>query len=203
MSGGQYMVVDSNLGILSAAIMDKTLGNCSIVKVFTENCLIESHLQAVCALNFSDSTVGESISSIHMDKVAQLLDADDGDDESQLPVAAKNKRQERRMQEEMKARSILRNKNLDGLLILTKNYDPRSIVEILLEFLSISRPFVIFSSTMEPLKECYIHLKSKCVYLRISETWLRKYQVLNDRTRPDMVMSPCSGFLLSGIKVQM
>ncbi|OTF74391.1 hypothetical protein BLA29_012119 [Euroglyphus maynei] len=33
MAGGRYLVVDSNLGILSASIFEKTAGNCTIVQV--------------------------------------------------------------------------------------------------------------------------------------------------------------------------
>ncbi|CAG0921829.1 unnamed protein product [Notodromas monacha] len=55
-----------------------------------------------------------------------------------------------------------------------------------------------------PLAECHVMLKSMgcAVLVKLTENWLREYQVLPDRTHPLVTMSGNSGFLLSGIKVQ-
>lgn len=37
--------------------------------------------------------------------------------------------------------------------------------------------------------------------LQLNETWTREHQVLPGRTHPEMNMSACSGYLLSGIKI--
>lgn len=37
--------------------------------------------------------------------------------------------------------------------------------------------------------------------LQLNETWTRENQVLPGRTHPEMNMSACSGYLLSGIKI--
>jgi tRNA (adenine58-N1)-methyltransferase non-catalytic subunit len=44
-------------------------------------------------------------------------------------------------------------------------------------------------------------LKEDCVMMRISETWMREYQVLPLRTHPQMKTSATGGYILNGIKV--
>lgn len=201
MAGGNYMVVDSNLGILSAALMERTAGQGHIVQVHCEDIPSGSYRQAVQALNYPESAISGSLLSLSLGDVCQI-NCENGDaveTENQQPISTKK---EVRLQEVNRAKALLREREMHGLLILTKEHDPGSIVHILIEFLGLSRPFAIFSSTIDPLKECYAQLKRKCLYLRISETWLRKYQVLDDRTRPDMIMNASSGFILSGIKAE-
>lgn len=196
------MVVDSNLGILSAALMERTAGHGHIVQVHCEDIPSGSYRQAVHALNYPESAISGSLLSLSLADVCQM-DCENGvslETENQQPISTKK---ELRLQEVNRAKALLREREMHGLLILTKEHDPGSIINILIEFLGLSRPFAIFSSTMEPLKECYAQLKRKSLYLRISETWLRKYQVLDDRTRPDMIMNAASGFILSGIKAEM
>lgn len=209
MSGGNYIVVDSNLGILSAALMERTMGNGSIIQVYTEDNPVGSNRQAVYALNYPETIVEKCLYTLNMNQVAELLqndiygDTNDIDNNDSSDEAKTLTKKEKRLKEVNRAKNILRKRNMDALLILTKHYDPYSLVDILIEFLDFSRPFVIFSPSIDPLKECYTQLKNRCIYLRISETWLRKYQVLDERTRPEMMMNAHSGFLLTGIKVQM
>ena len=41
----------------------------------------------------------------------------------------------------------------------------------------------------------------KTVFVTLTETWLRNYQVLPDRTHPEVLMSGGGGYILSGIVV--
>ncbi|KAJ6218177.1 hypothetical protein RDWZM_009334 [Blomia tropicalis] len=208
MAGGNYMVVDSNLGILSAGLMERTAGKGSIVQIFNETIPNGSYRQAVYALNYPESVVSESLLSLSLNDVYELSLEENGSTCETMPTGVqKDSRQmltkrEMRLQEVTRAKSLLRHRDMHGLLLLTKDYDPSSMIHILLQFLGLSRPFVIFSHSIDPLKECYIQLKGKCLFLRISETWLRKYQVLEGRTRPEMTMNSSSGFVLSGIKAE-
>ncbi|KAJ6659206.1 hypothetical protein lerEdw1_019251 [Lerista edwardsae] len=54
-----------------------------------------------------------------------------------------------------------------------------------------------------PLLECYTKLREKggVINLNLSETWLRNYQVLPDRSHPKLMMSAGGGYLLTGITV--
>ncbi|UXI17040.1 glutaryl-CoA dehydrogenase-like [Sarcoptes scabiei] len=204
MSDGRYMVIDSNLGILSSAIMEKTSGKCQIIQIETKEVGNASQRQAVYALNYPKSVLEQCLSCISIYQVAKLLNETEHNDTFKSLTyhnLLKQRKSEKLQLEEQKATNLLREKNLDALLIMSKEYDPYCLAQILLKFLSPSRPLVIFSPTIEPLKNCFVKLKSDCVFLRLSETWLRKYQVLNDRTRPEMIMNASSGFILTGIKV--
>merc|ERR1712094_81554 len=74
----------------------------------------------------------------------------------------------------------------------------------LLPHLTCGFPFVVFSEYMEPLMEAMLQLRAKdcAIRLQLAETWLREYQVLPERTHPVMSTSAASGYVLSGIKVQ-
>lgn len=100
------------------------------------------------------------------------------------------------------AMNTLKLKNNDGVIIVCKEY-PLNILLKLLTFISPSRPFVVFNLYREPLSQLYVELKLRrdIVNLRLTETWLRSYQVLPDRTHPDVLMSANSGYLLTGTVV--
>ena len=88
-------------------------------------------------------------------------------------------------------------------LILACNYDPKSTLLSTLPYLETSCPFVVFSEYMEPLLECFQELQSQklAINLRLSDTWMREYQVLPKRTHPNMNMSQNGGFILTGVKL--
>lgn len=97
---------------------------------------------------------------------------------------------------------ILR-ENMDALVIVAKEH-PITIVNALLPFMKPSRPVVIFSLSREILMETFIDLKTSgnVTGLRLTSNWMRMYQVLPDRTHPDVNMSGNSGFLLSGFTIR-
>ena len=63
--------------------------------------------------------------------------------------------------------------------------------------------FVVFGEHMEPLAECLHALKREnlAINLRLSDTWMREYQMLAGRSHPDMTMSQSGGFILTGMKL--
>ncbi|CAG0925649.1 unnamed protein product [Notodromas monacha] len=93
--------------------------------------------------------------------------------------------------------------NFDAFIIAMRD-NPKELIKLFLPLLGLSKPFVVFSPFREPLAECHVMLKSMgcAVLVKLTENWLREYQVLPDRTHPLVTMSGNSGFLLSGIKVQ-
>ncbi|XP_076611801.1 tRNA (adenine(58)-N(1))-methyltransferase non-catalytic subunit TRM6 [Chaetodon auriga] len=118
------------------------------------------------------------------------------------------KAQERKMKLEEKRKklaataALLEGRNADGLVIASR-FHPCPVLMGLLKFLSPSRPFVVYSQYKEPLIECYNKLKELggTVSLRLTDTWLRHYQVLPNRTHPLLLMSGGGGYLLSGTTV--
>lgn len=115
----------------------------------------------------------------------------------------KDSNREMRNKERSNASGHLKGNLLNSLIIVAQNDHPLYILKLTYKFLANSGQFVIYSDSMEPLLECYRHLKTNAmaVSLNISETWLRRYQVLPDRTRPEMNISGFGGYLLSGTKV--
>ncbi|XP_029984327.1 tRNA (adenine(58)-N(1))-methyltransferase non-catalytic subunit TRM6 [Sphaeramia orbicularis] len=97
---------------------------------------------------------------------------------------------------------LLEGRNADGLVIASR-FQPCPVLMGLIKFLAPSRPFVVYSQYKEPLIECYTKLKEQggTVSLRLTDTWLRHYQVLPNRTHPVLLMSGGGGYLLSGTTV--
>ncbi|XP_043201481.1 tRNA (adenine(58)-N(1))-methyltransferase non-catalytic subunit TRM6-like [Amphibalanus amphitrite] len=99
------------------------------------------------------------------------------------------------------ALNMLSSKEMDGLLLCCRQH-PVNLLRYLLRFLAVSRPFAVFCPYKEPLLECYFAMKAEgCIMLKVTETWLRNYQVLPERTHPEINMSGGGGYILSGFKV--
>lgn len=98
---------------------------------------------------------------------------------------------------------LLSSSKARGLTIVAKEH-PLQIANALLPFLGISRPFVIFHSHREPLQETYIELKKKgnVINVKLFTNFLRSYQVLPDRTHPDILTSDTGGYILTGYLVE-
>lgn len=116
----------------------------------------------------------------------------------------KQRRQEEQRKKHLEAAALLSERNADGLIVASR-FHPTPLLLSLLDFVSPSRPFVVYCQYKEPLLECYTKLRERggVINLRLSETWLRNYQVLPDRSHPKLLMSGGGGYLLSGFTVAM
>jgi Gcd10p family len=92
----------------------------------------------------------------------------------------------------------------DSIVLVTR-YDPTATLLQLFPYLIPSGPFVIYCEFMEPLTHCFRAIQQNpkllSINLRLSDTWMREYQVLEGRTHPNMSMSQSGGFILTGIKL--
>ncbi len=88
-------------------------------------------------------------------------------------------------------------------LILACQYDPTHTLLTLLPYLETSCPFVVFYEYLEPLVQCFQELQNQklAINLRLTDTWMREYQILPNRTHPNMNMSQNGGFILTGVKL--
>ncbi|XP_025936532.1 tRNA (adenine(58)-N(1))-methyltransferase non-catalytic subunit TRM6 isoform X1 [Apteryx rowi] len=122
--------------------------------------------------------------------------------ENKENVREKQRKQQERRKKLIETAALLREKNADGLIVASK-FHPTPLLLSLLEFVAPSRPFVVYCQYKEPLLECYTKLRERggVINLKLSETWLRSYQVLPDRSHPKLTMSGGGGYLLSGITV--
>ncbi|XP_068198370.1 tRNA (adenine(58)-N(1))-methyltransferase non-catalytic subunit TRM6 [Antennarius striatus] len=138
------------------------------------------------------------------------MSSDANDQKKKKEKSKEVKAQERKAKQEEKqkklaaAAALLEGRNADGLVIASR-FLPCPVLMGLLKFLSPSRPFVVYCQYKEPLIECYTKLKERggTVSLRLTDTWLRHYQVLPNRTHPVLLMSGGGGYLLSGTTVTM
>ncbi|KAL6433009.1 hypothetical protein ACFW04_006360 [Cataglyphis niger] len=105
--------------------------------------------------------------------------------------------------ETQRALDLLNSSKARGLTIVAKEH-PLNIVNALLPFLGASRPFVIFHTYREPLQETYMELKQKrnVINVKLFTNFIRSYQVLPDRTHPDILTSDTGGYILTGYLVQ-
>ncbi|XP_055938553.1 tRNA (adenine(58)-N(1))-methyltransferase non-catalytic subunit TRM6-like [Argiope bruennichi] len=213
MSGGKFMIMDTVNGLLTASVLER-LGS--------EGCAVQLHLgpfsihcyhQVIRALNITSDVLQTLLYNINVRNALSLLEENKIEDDDAMLVdpqensaiqtdSSKDRIAKTEKKDHIKkVKELLNHKNMDSLLIAVKNH-PLSVLQ-LLDFLSFSRPFAIFSMFQEPLVDCYVKLKSRgdIISLNISETWLRKYQVLPERTHPCYQMSGHGGFLLTGIKV--
>lgn len=90
----------------------------------------------------------------------------------------------------------------DGLVIAAKEH-PSNIVQALLPFVKSSRPIVVYSQSKELLMDLHVELKSSsnATNLHLTSNWLRYYQILPNRTHPEVNMNGNSGYLLSGYTI--
>nr|XP_055042502.1 tRNA (adenine(58)-N(1))-methyltransferase non-catalytic subunit TRM6 [Misgurnus anguillicaudatus] len=100
------------------------------------------------------------------------------------------------------ASALLQGQNADGLVIASR-FHPCPVLMRLLKFVAPSRPFIVYCQYREPLIECYTKLREQggAINLRLTDSWLRHYQVLPNRTHPVLLMSGGGGYLLSGTTV--
>ena len=94
-------------------------------------------------------------------------------------------------------------KRLSDSLVIVSKYDPLPTLMKMLPYLASACPFVVFCEHMEPLVECLHALKRDdiAINMRLSDTWMREYQILPNRTHPNMSMSQAGGFILTGTKL--
>nr|CAH7728594.1 unnamed protein product [Callosobruchus chinensis] len=92
-------------------------------------------------------------------------------------------------------------KKVDSIIITAKEH-PVNITKELLQFLDGNRQFVVFHILKEPLQDLYNYLKTRVdiISIRLFNNFMRNYQVLPNRTHPEVNM--CSGgYILTGYKL--
>ncbi|XP_029449356.1 tRNA (adenine(58)-N(1))-methyltransferase non-catalytic subunit TRM6 isoform X2 [Rhinatrema bivittatum] len=165
--------------------------------------------QQTAEKEFSSETVPDSnkpeaqeAMELSMGKLENKANNDQRDAKEKKDNEERRRKQEEKRKRERQAATLLREKNADGLIIASR-FHPAPLLLSLLEFIAPSRPFVTYCQYKEPLLECYTKLREAggVINLRLSETWLRNYQILPDRSHPKLLMSGGGGYLLSGITV--
>lgn len=150
-----------------------------------------------------DREVAMEINQPEEQEMAEITDIPpEGEDHKTKGRTHDRQKKEEKRKKLMEAAALLKAKDADGLIVASR-FHPSPLLLSLLEFVAPSRPFVVYCQYKEPLLECYTKLREKggVINLNLSETWLRNYQVLPDRSHPKLVMSGGGGYLLTGITV--
>ncbi|KAF9930180.1 tRNA (adenine(58)-N(1))-methyltransferase non-catalytic subunit trm6 [Modicella reniformis] len=100
------------------------------------------------------------------------------------------------------SRKILLEGCFDALIIASQ-YQPESILEKLLPYVQGSRPVVVYHHAKEALLETnrWMRKSSDLLAPQLTESWLRKSQVLPGRTHPEMSTWGTGGCLLTATRV--
>ncbi|CAB4067188.1 TRM6 [Lepeophtheirus salmonis] len=194
---GRYIIYESGCrGIIVAAALERIGSSGNIIHLYQTG---TPQNQSLEAMNFP-APVSDRLSTINLSHFRTLshggsiqLNPNDGKGGS---------KREAFRQESMKAFEVMQNKDMDGLIIASKQH-PTNIVLTLLDYLAPSRSFVVYCPYKEPLIDAYMAVKetNKTIMVTLSESWLRYIQVLPDRTHPEVLMSGGGGYVLAGIKV--
>lgn len=96
---------------------------------------------------------------------------------------------------------LLLKEGVDSLIIAMKDH-PVTIVTELVSFLSAGRNLVVFCSVREPLMDVYVTLKERLdfVNIKIFNSFMRDYQVMTNRTHPEVNMT-IGGYILTAVKL--
>ncbi|KAI9484075.1 MAG: Gcd10p family-domain-containing protein [Benjaminiella poitrasii] len=102
----------------------------------------------------------------------------------------------------VKSRKLLFEGDFDGLII-SSAFQPESVLKVLKDYVSGSRPVVVYSFSKEVLLQAAFWMRRTRDFLNadVTESSLREYQVLPGRMHPNMNMSAGGGYLLSALRV--
>lgn len=205
-SEGTHLLYDSGTsGLMSAAIMN-AIGHS------TEGQLIHMHPGNECqknafvAMKFPQEQIDRCI-NVNIYSVLRCFYQQKNSYNNEEPECKKIKldnaddKQKPGWQKDNIRACRLLESNVNSLIITAKEH-PLNIVTELSQFLKSGRYLVLFSLSKEPLLDVYTHLKDKLnfINIRIMSNFLRNYQVLPNRTHPEVNMNT-GGYILTAYKI--
>ncbi|GAB6027030.1 tRNA (adenine(58)-N(1))-methyltransferase non-catalytic subunit TRM6 [Chamberlinius hualienensis] len=206
--GGKYIVVDGCLGLVTGSVLERLGGLGKLVNVYFNSPpqypvlplynFTDQHIQCLSWINIDVAIKSELELTNGEKKISNSGDLIEAEEEGTLKQA----RRKQRLLQKMEASDILKQRNMDGLIIASKHH-PLNVLRALLPLLESSRRFVVFCPYQQPLIECWSKLKEdgNILVMNVSDNFFRPYQVLPNRTHPMITGSGCGGYILSGIKV--
>uniref|UniRef100_A0A669E4V6 tRNA (adenine(58)-N(1))-methyltransferase non-catalytic subunit TRM6 n=1 Tax=Oreochromis niloticus TaxID=8128 RepID=A0A669E4V6_ORENI len=208
-AGSKVLVFETCAGLVLGSIMERMGGYGSVIQMYPGGGPVRAGVESFgFPAHFHDTLHEFPICHVNA-LLAGTLDTSAKDPTAGrarfvcfLQAQVKKLRLEEKQRRLAATAALLKGRNADGLVIASR-FHPCPVLLGLLKFLSPSRPFVVYSQYIEPLVECFKKLR-ECggtVNLRLTDTWMRHYQVLPDRTHPLLLMSGGGGYLLSGTTV--
>ncbi|XP_050425112.1 tRNA (adenine(58)-N(1))-methyltransferase non-catalytic subunit TRM6 [Adelges cooleyi] len=210
---GKYLLYENgSQGLLQAAFLNQLDDNGRLVHIFSST-TEQNASRAVKSMNFSEIKL-KQMTTVHIDELLGTRVAEDvvvEEEDISNCIEKKRKSDEAYTQVKKKHRPVtstdgvdfIKSNKFDGLVVVCRE-EPTELIKVLLPYLSLSRPFVVYSVYREILVTLYAEFKMRkdIVFLRLTDNFLRCYQVLPNRTHPDVTMDDGGGCLFSGLFVE-
>ncbi|KAF9916867.1 tRNA (adenine(58)-N(1))-methyltransferase non-catalytic subunit trm6 [Lobosporangium transversale] len=202
-SGCKILVVDDTQGMIVSALAERMGGQGTILGLYDGD---NPHYDVVKYMNFNQEILDsiKVLSWLRIHRPADEKTPDELQDVTQL--SGKDLEGYHRRVKAYKiveeSRQILFESNFDALIVASQ-YKPESILEKLLQYVRGSRPVIVYHPHKEALLETSTWMR-RCPDLlapQLTESWLRKSQVLPGRTHPEMSTWGSGGSLLSATKI--
>lgn len=192
-SDGNHLLYDSGTsGLMTASIMNAIGANTAgkLIHMHPGN---ECQKNAFIAMQFPQE---QTERCVNVNVYSVLRHFYQKNDEPATKKAKLDEKKQHWQIENEKACEVL-NEKTDSLIIVPKEH-PLNIVKELMVFLKPGRNFVVFSTIKEPLMDLFLYLRSRTdvVAIKLSNSFLRNYQILPERTHPHVNMTT-GGFILS------
>ncbi|KAL7412032.1 Gcd10p family-domain-containing protein [Mrakia frigida] len=214
-SGGRYLVVDDCGGLVVGGILER-MGGKGKIMTFSDSDSAPAHNILMTQMNYPKELIEETVKVLNWAESEEDWIAPEKLEElPPRPAFQPGEATQKIDRERAKIKKRLATKQAlevvrdelhlgewDGLVIAS-NYEPYSIIEKLTKYLAGSANIVVYSPYLQVLTAAHTSMRAHTIYLNpsITESWLRKWQVLPGRTHPFMNMSGSGGFLLTATKV--
>lgn len=198
-AGSRVLVVDETGGLLTGAVLSR-LGGHGVVLSFQDHAAPKMEIMEHFALSAKERAPlhyfpWRLLASSAQQEQSRLQEAEET---SSKRLDTIRKQTEQRVA----LRQLLDDDLFDALLMATK-CDPISVCKVLRPYIGLSRPLVAFGMHMQPLLACaqYLREDEAAIDVRLTESFVRPYQVLPKRTHPENNISASGGYVLSAIQV--
>ncbi|KAI0046621.1 Gcd10p-domain-containing protein [Auriscalpium vulgare] len=203
---GRYLAVDDASGMVVSAILERLGGNGRLLTI----CDVESPpaYPVMTQMNFPKELVTPILSSLNWatadDDYTPITILEPSASGGALSDKAKVRVNKRKAASDILSgtREELFAGGFDGLIVASE-YDPFSILERLSPYLNGSANIVVHSPHLQTVSDLQTTLRLRPQYLApsVSESFLRRYQVLPGRTHPTMTTTGSGGYIMHTIKV--
>lgn len=213
--GATVAVMEQCLGVLTAGVLERLGGGGRCIHLHKG--VSPQAIPAVESMDFAHEVTDalypvplsqlfhcEESSEIHRHRYFgdpnEVIEVEPEEEEK---MKERKKKQELRRTRLNQALTVMKSRDVEGILIALRITHPLSILKELVKTARPSSPLVVYSQHVQPLIDCYLHLKDSDtgVNLRIMDSFYREQQILPGRTHPEMTQYVAGGYLLSGTVV--
>ncbi|RDB29668.1 tRNA (adenine(58)-N(1))-methyltransferase non-catalytic subunit TRM6 [Hypsizygus marmoreus] len=204
--GGRYIAVDDASGLVVSGILERLGGEGRLITI----CDTDSPpaYPVMANMNFRSQITSGVLASLNWataeEEYTPILPPSD------VPTdQIRSERQKSRLNKRKAVTDLLSNTReelfsgeFDGLIVASE-YDSWSILEKLVPYVGGSGSIVVHSPHVQILADLQTQMRGDPQYLcpSVTESFLRRYQVLPGRTHPMMMTSGSGGFVLHATKV--